>query len=287
MARRVFLHVGTPKSGTTYLQDKLAANRAGLAERRPDLPRHQDRQPLRGRARPDRAALGGARTRRAGSVGPRSPAAAMRARGDAVVSHEILAVGLPRAGRPGAWPPSPTPRCTSSSPRATWAGRSRPSGRRPSSTAAGCSSASSSASSRRPRAPARTEWFWRVQGLPDVLGRWSAGLSPSARPPAHRPSAGRRAGCEVLAVGRIDHVVLARGDDQHRHRQLVVALGHRRQARRSGTTTAAATACPSTPTRRRRGRRCRRRSRASPRCPRRSSPSPSRARRPAAAGWRG
>ena len=23
-----------------------------------------------------------------------------------------------------------------------------------------------------------SEWFWRVQGLPDVLGRWSAGLTP-------------------------------------------------------------------------------------------------------------
>ena len=23
------------------------------------------------------------------------------------------------------------------------------------------------------------EWFWRVQGLPDVLGRWSAGLTPA------------------------------------------------------------------------------------------------------------
>ncbi|RBY97782.1 hypothetical protein DQ237_02390 [Blastococcus sp. TF02-8] len=31
MAERVFLHVGTPKSGTTYLQDLLWSNREVLA----------------------------------------------------------------------------------------------------------------------------------------------------------------------------------------------------------------------------------------------------------------
>jgi hypothetical protein len=32
MSRRVYLHVGTPKSGTSYLQDKLALNRPGLEQ---------------------------------------------------------------------------------------------------------------------------------------------------------------------------------------------------------------------------------------------------------------
>ncbi|MCW2846920.1 MAG: hypothetical protein JWR90_894 [Marmoricola sp.] len=32
MSRRVYLHVGTPKSGTSYLQDKLALNRAALEQ---------------------------------------------------------------------------------------------------------------------------------------------------------------------------------------------------------------------------------------------------------------
>ena len=32
MSRRVYLHVGTPKSGTSYLQDKLALNRAELEQ---------------------------------------------------------------------------------------------------------------------------------------------------------------------------------------------------------------------------------------------------------------
>ena len=32
MPRRVFLHIGTPKSGTTYLQEKLALNRELVAK---------------------------------------------------------------------------------------------------------------------------------------------------------------------------------------------------------------------------------------------------------------
>ena len=32
MAKRVFLHIGTPKTGTTHLQTVLWANRAKLAE---------------------------------------------------------------------------------------------------------------------------------------------------------------------------------------------------------------------------------------------------------------
>ena len=57
---------------------------------RPDLPRHPVRQPLRGRDRPDRAPLG-----RRGGPGARPwdqvASSAMRSRGDAIVSHEILA----------------------------------------------------------------------------------------------------------------------------------------------------------------------------------------------------
>ena len=38
MSRRVYLHVGTPKSGTSYLQDKLALNRAAARAAGPGLP---------------------------------------------------------------------------------------------------------------------------------------------------------------------------------------------------------------------------------------------------------
>ena len=32
MSRVVYIHVGAPKTGTTYLQDRLALNRSALAE---------------------------------------------------------------------------------------------------------------------------------------------------------------------------------------------------------------------------------------------------------------
>ena len=32
MSRRVYLHVGAPKTGTTYLQDRLALNATSLAD---------------------------------------------------------------------------------------------------------------------------------------------------------------------------------------------------------------------------------------------------------------
>ena len=50
MTRRVYLHVGAPKTGTTYLQDRLAANRNELA-------RHDVHYPLGLHASHFRAAL--------------------------------------------------------------------------------------------------------------------------------------------------------------------------------------------------------------------------------------
>ena len=58
-------------------------------------------------------------------------------------------------------------------------GRSRPSGRRASSTSG--KQALRPASSAAVQASRRTKpnmWFWRVQSLPDVLSRWSTGLPP-------------------------------------------------------------------------------------------------------------
>ena len=127
MADVVYLHVGSPKTGTTYIQDRLALNRAQLA-------RHDVRYPLGVRGDMFHAALdlierpwGGMlpdakgewdalvkRTRRAG--------------GRVVISHEILAGAtgeqVERAmaslapAAPGAGPPRPrrrrhrTPRST-------------------------------------------------------------------------------------------------------------------------------------------------------------------------------
>ncbi|SKC71457.1 hypothetical protein [Krasilnikoviella flava] len=97
MPRRVFLHVGTPKSGTTYLQSRLHANRR-------ELRRHGVLYPTGALGEPrlhywaaldltgtdhgvDRGRVEGAWDRLLRQV--------RRARGDVVVSHEVLAKATP------------------------------------------------------------------------------------------------------------------------------------------------------------------------------------------------
>ena len=71
MADVVYLHVGAPKTGTTYIQDRLALNRAHLARHDVRYPigaarRHVPRGP-----RPDRAAVGRDARRRRRASGTR------------------------------------------------------------------------------------------------------------------------------------------------------------------------------------------------------------------------
>lgn len=176
MSRRVYLHVGAPKTGTTYLQDRLALNRAELAG-------HDVHYPLGLHASHFRAALdlidmpwGGQRQDVHGEwdnlVGR-----VRRSTGTVVVSHEILAgaktsqvkramadladseVHLVYSARdiarqiPAEWQEGIKHRRAKS-----FAGfltqvqaenRSKP-----------------------------DMWFWRAQGLPDVLSRWTRGLPP-------------------------------------------------------------------------------------------------------------
>ena len=94
MTRRVYLHVGAPKTGTTYLQDRLALNRQELA-------RHDVHYPLGLHASHFKAALdlldlswGGQRE------GARGEWAKLvdrvnRHDGTVIVSHEILAGARP------------------------------------------------------------------------------------------------------------------------------------------------------------------------------------------------
>ena len=139
MTKRVLLHVGTPKTGTSHLQDVLFRNQADARRARHLLPRRPVRRPLPGRARPDAAALGRPRDRGGGRLGP------ARRRGARLRGHRDRQPRDPRhrvplAGRPGARLAGRRrpdgPRSTSCSPSGTWCGRSPPSGRRTSSTAA-------------------------------------------------------------------------------------------------------------------------------------------------------
>ena len=100
MSRVVYLHVGAPKTGTTYLQDRLALNKASLA-------RHGVHYPLSLHASQFRPALdllempwGGLQE----DVDGEWDALAARVRrldGTVVVSHEILAAAQAGAGRAG------------------------------------------------------------------------------------------------------------------------------------------------------------------------------------------
>ena len=141
MSRKVLLHVGTPKTGTSYLQDVLFRNREVLAGRRHRLPGQPPRQPLPRRARPDAAAVGRAAVRGDRRLGRAGRArSARRTAGTAIISHEILATASrAQIGRAleslGHRAGATAPRSTSCCPCATWSARSPRSGRRTSSTA--------------------------------------------------------------------------------------------------------------------------------------------------------
>ena len=61
MTKKVYLHVGTPKTGTSYLQHVLFHNRRMLRRARHPLSGRPVRRALPGRARPDADAVGRAR----------------------------------------------------------------------------------------------------------------------------------------------------------------------------------------------------------------------------------
>jgi hypothetical protein len=176
MADVVHLHVGAPKTGTTYLQDRLALNR-------PSLESHGVAYPIGLRADMFGPALdlidlpwGGQRE------GVRGEWDALMSRvrrtsGRAVVSHEILAGAKPKQVEkamrdlaetevhlvfsardlarqiPAEWQETVKHRRVHTFRR--FLGQVMESPRR------------------NPRM-----WFWRAQSLPDVLTRWSSGLSP-------------------------------------------------------------------------------------------------------------
>ena len=133
MTRRIYLHVGAPKTGTTYLQDRLALNATSLR-------RHGYRYPTGPHGDMFLAALnlldrpwGGMRPQAKGEW-EALVRRARRARGTVVLSHEILAGAKPARGAAGAERTCRSPRCTSSTARETWPARSRRSGRSSSST---------------------------------------------------------------------------------------------------------------------------------------------------------
>jgi hypothetical protein len=176
MADVVYLHVGAPKTGTTYLQERLRLNRATLAE-------HDVHYPVGTRHDMFGAALdlidkpwGGEREVFRGEwdnlVGR-----VRRARRTAVVTHEILAAArteqVARAMRDLAGAEVHlvySARDLARQIPAEWQESVKHSHRKPFKRYL---DRVTKAQRRDPKL-----WFWRVHGLPDVLTRWSAGLPP-------------------------------------------------------------------------------------------------------------
>lgn len=206
MADVVHLHIGAPKTGTTYLQDRLSANRAELARHGITYPvgPNPDHFPpaldlldlswggLRESARGDWDALAD-RVR--------------RAEGTVVVSHEVLAAARPTqvarataslAAAAGEVHIVYSARDIARQVPAEWQESVKHQRRRP-----------FRAYVRQVQRADRCDpslWFWRVQGLPDVLARWSRGRPPGhvhlvTVPPAHgKPEELWRRYCLALGI---------------------------------------------------------------------------------------
>lgn len=176
MTRRVYLHVGAPKTGTTYLQDRLAANRNELA-------RHDVHYPLGLQASHFKAALdlldlswGGQREDARGEW-DKLVDRVRRHDGTVIVSHEILAGARPEQVRKAMADFAGdevhlvySARDLARQIPAEWQEGIKHRRRR---SFARFLTQVQSAKRRRP-----TMWFWKAQGLPDVLARWGEGLPP-------------------------------------------------------------------------------------------------------------
>jgi hypothetical protein len=176
MSRVVYLHVGSPKTGTTYLQDRLALNKASLSRRRVHYPLSLHASQFRPALDLLQMPWGGLQLDVDGEWNALT-ARVRRLSGTVIISHEILAAAKPAqvrramAGLAGSevhlvlsardlarQVPAEWQEGVKHQRKVSYAGFLR-----------------QVQTSRRDRP---SLWFWRVQSLPDVLGRWSRGLPP-------------------------------------------------------------------------------------------------------------
>jgi hypothetical protein len=175
--KRLYLHVGAPKTGTTYLQDRLALNAASLR-------RHGYRYPTGPHGDMFLAALdlldrpwGGMRPQAEGEWDT-LVRRARRARGTVVLSHEILAGAKPAEARRALTDLSfaevhvvYSARDVARQVAAEWQEQLKHQRKVPFRTFL--------KQIRETDQRRSTRWFWRVQGLPGVLERWGNGLAPA------------------------------------------------------------------------------------------------------------
>jgi hypothetical protein len=176
MSRVVYLHVGAPKTGTTYLQDRLALNKASLARRGVHYPLNLHASQFRPALDLLEMPWGGLQENVDGEW-DNLVNRVRRQQGKVIVSHEILAAAKPTqvkramAGLEGA--------------EVHLVYSARDLARQiPAEWQEGIKHQRKQGFAgflRRVQTSRRTKpnmWFWRVQSLPDVLSRWSKGLSP-------------------------------------------------------------------------------------------------------------
>lgn len=189
--RTVYLHVGAPKTGTTYLQDRLELNRHELAK-------HGVHYPLGLSASQFKAALdliempwGGLGGDRVKGEWDALIGRVRRLSGTVVVSHEILAAARRRQIDRALSDLQGSELHLVYSARdlarqipAEWQEGLKHHRHR--------SFARFLALVQRTRQTHSKLWFWRVQGLPDVIGRWSKGLPPERIHLVTVPQAGPR-----------------------------------------------------------------------------------------------
>ena len=176
MPRRVFLHIGTPKSGTTYLQEKLALNRDLVGKQGLTYPNTRTGNHFEGaldlieeRWAGQRELVRGQWTALVGE--------ARKAPGDVLISHEILAAATPAqiASVRATFGDDEihlvlTARDLARQLPAEWQENVKHRGTR---SFANFLSRVTNARRTNPDL-----WFWRVQAIPDVLTRWGNGLAP-------------------------------------------------------------------------------------------------------------
>lgn len=176
MARRVFLHIGAPKTGTSYVQDRLRLNRRRLAG-------HDVHYPLGPLGLPSshfKPALDLIRRQWGGALADaeghwdRLMRRVRRLDGTVVISHEILAAATPeqieRAMEDLAGSEVHvvfSVRDLARQVPAAWQESIKQYGTMPYQKFL-----------RRVRSHPDDLWFWSVQDLPDVLTRWGAALPP-------------------------------------------------------------------------------------------------------------
>jgi hypothetical protein len=176
MPRRVFLHIGTPKSGTTYLQEKLALNREAIAAQGLTYPETRTGNHFEAALDLIEENWAGQRDVARGQW-PALVNEARRAPGDVLISHEILAAASTAqvAAAMSAFRDSEvhlvlTARDLARQLPAEWQENVKHRGRR--------SFANFLTRVTKARRHNPDLWFWRVQAIPDVLTRWGNGLPP-------------------------------------------------------------------------------------------------------------